>query len=478
MASASDRLQRISVRIESPRQGARARRVERFVTRHRDKLAWIHVAMFVSFLALLVVPLCLPLPGDGATIANNFTRFANYLIWGLWFPLVFVSVIFAGRMWCGVLCPLGAASEWANGIGLKRPVPRWVRWRGTPIVSFMFITILGQTVGVRDYAGAIAEVFGFTFVGAILLGLMYGQGKNKRAWCRHMCPIGLMLGVFSRLGAVQFWPKRKRPGGDAYTNKGVCPTMIDINRKEESRHCIQCFRCVNPQARGGLMLLFRRPGEEVARIRQHNPNAAEIWFLFLATGVSLGGFLWLVLPQYQTLRQAVGVWAIEHGWYWIGTPGPSWLMSVHPAAREVFTWLDFFMITGFMLGCAALLTAVLTLCTSASAWLGGRLGADGTRRQRFVELAYQYMPVAMVSLVIGLGGDLFQSLAAAGLSTSTVATVKALLFVGSLAWSIGLGHRLAGGRGLAGIRRWTALAPCLLGSLIIGLAWSPAIFGV
>ncbi|HET7676081.1 MAG TPA: 4Fe-4S binding protein, partial [Gammaproteobacteria bacterium] len=336
----------------------------------------------------------------------------------------------------------------------------------------------GQTVGVRDYPLAIAEVFGLTFVAAIVLGLMYGQGRNKRAWCRHMCPIGLMLGVFSRIGAVQFWPKRKRAGGDAYTEKGVCPTMIDINRKEESRHCIQCFRCVHPQARGGLKMVFRRPGDEVARIRRHNPNAAEIWFLFLATGVSLGGFLWLVLPQYQALRQTFGVWAINHGWYWIGTPGPWWLMSVHPEAREVFTWLDFFMIVGFMLGCAAALTAVLAICTSISAAIAGRLGADGTRGQRFVELAYQYMPVAMVSLVIGLGGELFQSLELAGLGATAVTSIKVLLFAGSFAWSIGLGHRLAGGQGLAGAHRWAALAPCVAGSLLIGLAWWPAIFGV
>jgi hypothetical protein len=235
---------------------------------------------------------------------------------------------------------------------------------------------------------------------------------------------------------------------------------------------------VFPKARGGLKMLFRRPGQEVARIREHNPNAAEIWFLFLATGVSLGGFLWLVLPQYQTLRQMVGVWAIEHGWYWIGTPGPGWLMSVHPEAREVFTWLDFFMITGFMLACAGALTAVLAICTSMSARLAGRLGADGNRRQRFIELAYQYMPVAMVSLVIGLGGELFQSLQLAGLSPQTVAAIKALLFAGSLAWSIGLGHRLAGVQGLRGARRVAVLTPCVLGSLMIGLAWWPAIFGV
>jgi hypothetical protein len=277
---------------------------------------------------------------------------------------------------------------------------------------------------------------------------------------------------------VQFAPKRPRPGGDAYTEKGVCATMIDINRKAESRHCIECFRCVNPKARGGLRLIFRRPGAEVADIRHYNPNAAEIWFLFLATGLSLGGFLWLVLPQYQWLRQTVGVWAINHGWYWIGMPGPSWLVAVHPAGREVFTWLDFFMISGFMLGCALILTAVLAALTALSSWLAGRLGADNDGRRRLLELAYAYMPVAMVSLVIGLGGKLFDALALTGLPAPAVAGIKVGLFALSVIWSFALGRRLLGVQGLAGVRRWAALVPTVAGIGVIGLAWWPAIFGV
>jgi len=483
MSTPSQRLSDIPVRVDhraspSPRQGRWARRVEAFAFRHRDALGWVHVAMFAGFLALMVVPLLLPLPGDRATFFNNFTLFANFVIWGLWFPLVFVSVIFTGRAWCGVLCPLGASSEWANRVGLKRPVPRWVSWRGTPIVSFVVITVLAQTVGARDYAAGLAEVFGLAFVCAIALGLVYGRGRNKRAWCRHMCPIGLMLGVFSRLGAVQFAPKRPLARDDAYTEKGVCPTMIDINRKTESRHCIECFRCVNPQARGGLKLVLRKPGEEVANIRRHNANAAEVWFLFLATGLSLGGFLWMILPQYQWLRQSVGIWAIDHGWDWIGTPGPGWLMVVHPAAREVFTWLDFFMIVGFMLACALALTALLSALTAAASRLSGRLGGDGSARQRFVELAYAYMPVAMVSLIIGLGGKLFDALTLAGVSASAVSDIKLALFALSIAWSVALNRRLLGVQGLAGGRRWAASLPNLAGIAFVALAWWPAIFGL
>ena len=468
--------------IFAPRPAApaamRLQWLERFAARQRDKLAWIHVAMFFGFMALMVVPLFLPLPPDHATFYDNFTLLANFVIWGLWFPLVFVSVIFTGRSWCGVLCPLGAASEWANGIGLKRPVPRWVRWEGTPIVSFIVITVLAQTVDARGFPQGIAVVFGLAFACAVVLGFVYGPGKKKRPWCRHMCPIGLMLGVFSRIGAIQFAPKRPRAGGDLYTEKGLCPTMIDLNRKAESRHCIECLRCVHPDAKGGLKLLARWPGTEIVQIRKYNPNAAEIWFLFLATGLSIGGFLWLVLPQYGRLRQLVGTWAIEHGWDWIGTAGPAWLMSVNPAGREVYTWLDFFMITAFMLACAVALTLVLAALTSLSSWIAGVLGADLRFRARYVEQAYAYMPVAMVSLVIGLGGELFEALPLLGIRAALIPAIKLGLFALGVLWSLVLGSRLLAGQGLGGAKRSLALLPLVAGVAVIGLAWWPAIFGL
>lgn len=478
MSTAQQRLQALHVEVwdAATHPGGPAARIEAFFVRHRRRLVWVHAAMFVFFLALIFLPLALPEAPEHATPLTHYTTLANYVMWGLWFPLVFLSVIFTGRSWCGLLCPMGAASEWANRKGLQRRIPGWVRWEGTPVASFLLITILGQTVGVRDHPEAIAEVFGGILLFAIALGILYG--RNKRAWCRHMCPIGLLLGVFSRLSAVQFAPKRRKPGGDAHTEKGLCPTMIDIPRKTESRHCIECFRCVRPQAKGGLYLHLRRPGEEVEQIRDHNPNASEVAFLFLGTGAALGGFLWLVLPSYQVWRQRLGEWLIERGMYWIGDPGPWWLMSVHPERREVFNWLDFFMITGYMLGCTLLLLAVLGLATAASAWIAGRLGGDRSLRQRFLELGYQYAPVAMVSLVIGLGGELFESLRLVGIGGAGIGYAKGILFVGSLVWSVHLGNRILSRQRVKRGHRWLPLIPGVLGSTAVGLAWWPAIFGI
>ena len=458
-------------------RGPLSLRLERFAATHRKWLPWIHAAMFAGFLALIAVPLALPAPGADAKPFTNFTLTANFLIWGIWFPLVFVSVIFTGRSWCGVLCPMGAASEWANRVGLKRRVPRWIRWEGTPVASFVVITILAQTLDARSFAQGIAEVFGLALAGALLAGFFYGPGYHKRPWCRHLCPIGLTLGSFSRLGIVQFAPKVPRTGGETWTDKGVCPTFIDINRKRESRHCIECLRCVQPNARGGLAIRLRKPGSEAANVRDYHPHASDIWFLFLGTGTAIGGFLWLVLPQYQTLRHALAVWAIDHDWLAFASPGPAWLMAVHPTGREIFTWLDFTLITGFMLATAVAFAAALSLSTALQSWLAGRLGADRGFRRRFLELAYQYLPVAMISLVLGLGSELFALLRSAIGQTPTQC-IEIALFAAGFLWSLVIGRRLLRRQGLAGARLALAMLPAAAGCAFAALAWWPALFGI
>jgi polyferredoxin len=451
-----------------------AGRIESFLVRHRRQVIFVHIGMFVLFAALMIVPLLLPVPAEGTSFLNSFPRFASFAVWGLWFPLVFLSVVFAGRSWCGLLCPMGAASEWANWIGPRWPIPRWIQWPGTPVISFILVTIWAQTAGARDHALAMAIVFGSTLLAALFLGFFFGRGK--RAWCRHMCPIGLLLGVYSRIGALDFHPKRPRQGGDLWTEQTACPTMIDLDRKTESRHCIACYRCVSPPAKGGLYLRFRLPGSEIAAIRDHNPNLSEVMFLFTGTGAALGGFLWLILDSYQTLRQTAGDWAINHGWYWLGEPGSVWLMAAYPEEREVFRWLDFFLISGYMLAWTAVMTIVMGAATAAAAWLSGRLGGDRRFSERFIELGYQFLPVSMVSLLLGLGSKLFAGLAELGADSATIAGLKAVLFAAGGLWSLRLGMGLLVRQGVPARMRWLPMIPTLLGTGAVGVAWYPAVF--
>jgi hypothetical protein len=371
---------------------------------------------------------------------------------------------------------MGAATEWTNKVGLQWRIPRWMRWEGTPAVSFIVATIFGQTLGVRDHAEGAAILFGGTMAMALVVGFLYG--RKKRAWCRHLCPIGRVLGLYSRLGPVNFEPQVKITGRDIYSLKGACPTMIDLPHKAESRHCIECFRCVNPGAKGSVRMVFRRFGAEIEQIRTHRANFAEAWMLFLDTGIALGAFLWLILPQYQHMRQAVAEFAIAHDWYWLLEAGSPWLMSVHPDRAEVFAWLDFVMIVGFTSGFMLLMAVLLGATTAIAARLAGLCGGDSGFRRRFTELGYQYAPIAMGSLIIGLGSLLIDPIKDTAFGPEGAQAIKISLFLLCAVWSAKLGVRILALQGVPAGKRWLPMAPGLLGSAIVGLAWWPAIFGL
>lgn len=431
----------------------------------------MHLGAFILFMIMIAGPLFLPDPPEHARAWEHLAIFAREAIWTVWFPLVFLSVIFTGRSWCGLICPMGAASEWANRIGLKKPVSRWVEWPGTPIVSFLVVTIWGQLLGVRDHPEAMAWVFGMTMAAALIVGFLYGN--NKRAWCRHMCPIGLMLGVFSRIGLVTFTPKRPKEGPEQIADKTVCPTRIALPYKKESRHCIACFRCVSPCAKGGLALTAHAPGQEIADIRYSNPNLAEVAFLFLATGIALGGFMWVSLPHYQDVRQWAGLFCLEHGLDGLLAPGASWLVSVHPGRREVFLWLDAILISAYMiawmLGIALLMAAVTYMIARIT-----QRAATQPLGERFIELGYHLIPVAMVSLLIGLGGNLFQVAGNALLGEAVTRAIKILLILASAAWGVTLCRSILKRQGVETAP--FALIVSAAGNFGLAACWWPAIF--
>src|SRR4051794_21837067 len=85
-------------------------RIEEAAVALRPYLPVVHAVMALSFVVLIAAPVVVP----ASAVAQAMGQTARFLIWTLWFPLVFLSVLVTGRSWCGVLCPMGAASEWMN----------------------------------------------------------------------------------------------------------------------------------------------------------------------------------------------------------------------------------------------------------------------------------------------------------------------------------------------------------------------------
>ena len=78
----------------------------------------------------------------------------------------------------------------------------------------------------------------------------------------------------------------------------------------------------------------------------------------------------------------------------------------------------------------------------------GAVRRGGSFRDRFVALSYQAAPAAMISLLLGLGVDLFKLLPQAAATP-----IKIAALAGAVVWGAALGRRILGRHGAARSRR-------------------------
>ncbi len=174
------------------------------------------------------------------------------------------------KSFCGWVCPVGALSEWFAALGRKimprkrkegdgaplhaleppRRVDRALRWLRLPVlIAILYFTFQTGELIFRGYDPYYIlfsfnghDVFGWSYVvlGVVLLGIIL----FPMAWCRYLCPLGVSLWPFSRIGRL-----RLARNEEACTNCGacdrVCPQAILVSREAEVRsgECTLCFEC-------------------------------------------------------------------------------------------------------------------------------------------------------------------------------------------------------------------------------------------
>ena len=325
----------------------------------------------------------LPLPDGTAHLWNNLTLAAQFVFWGIWWPFVLLSMVMLGRVWCGVLCPEGALTEFASRFGRGWAIPRWLRWGGWPFVAFGITTIYGQMVSVYQYPKPALLILGGSTFGAIVIGYLYG--RNKRVWCRFLCPVNGVFGLLAKLAPVHF-----RVDQDAWTlsrqsgNAGVravdCAPLVAIKTMRGGADCHMCGRCDG--FRDAISLAPRSPNHEIVHVAG---AAAKPWesllIVFGLMGIAIGAFHWSVSPWFVALKQALAGWLVDRNVLWpLRLQPPWWVLTDYPSANDQMTFLDGGVLLAYIVATAIAIGAWVSLCL----WLAARsLGSSpgwGSRR--------------------------------------------------------------------------------------------------
>lgn len=401
-------------------------------------LQWLVVACYV---ALLVVPALAPLPARTEHIWTNLTLFAQFVFWGIWWPFVLLSMILVGRMWCGILCPEGALSETASSHGKGWAVPKWITWGGWPFVAFAGTTIYGQMVSVYQYPKPALVILGGSTLAAVAVGYLYG--RNKRVWCRYLCPVTGVFALLSKLAPLHFrvdrnaWHTwRKQPGMQVQLN---CAPLVPIRTMRGASACHMCGRCSG--FRGAIVLARRSPNDEIATMAGGEPKLVETLLIaFGLLGIAPGAFLWPSSDLFVSIKQTIAEWLIDRGITWPLEPlAPWWILTNYPGQNDTLNLVDGAVLVSYIIGMGTLLGGCICLALAASARV---LGTWSTAR--FHHLAQALIPLAGCGVFLGLSALTVTMLHSEGFALDFVGPVRALLLGGAALWSFILAWSIIG----------------------------------
>ena len=239
-----------------------------------------------------------------------------------WAMALVVATFFLGRFFCGFICPLGTLNHMAGAVrpalkgkailaanqdgdarkikyllltailvaavlgmnysGLLDPVSTLFRSLALsvfPAIGNGLSTLfkwLGQSdrkwLNTMGYSAEdfVAPVLGYGYkafqtgllIGVFFLVILFLNRIRPRFWCRVICPLGALLGVFSRYRILKLEKDESR-----CTHCGACvkscqgAASCEPGKVWRSAECLTCFNCRDSCREKALSFRFKWPGE-------------------------------------------------------------------------------------------------------------------------------------------------------------------------------------------------------------------------
>lgn len=228
-------------------------------------------------------------------------NFALNLFWAWWWPLILLGFPFVGRLWCAI-CPFMIYGEVTQKLSLwlfPRQLRSWPRekaekWGGWFLFSLFALILLWEELwNLENTAYLSACLLLLITAGAMIFSAIF----ERRFWCRYLCPIGGMNGMFAKLSMTELRAQQGTCSAECSTyqcykggpQKGEglategCPLYSHPAQLEDNRDCVLCMTCLKACPHRSVEFNLRPPGIELwtsNRVRTY-----EVALLFLLLNV-------------------------------------------------------------------------------------------------------------------------------------------------------------------------------------------------
>ncbi|MDS3859495.1 sigma 54-interacting transcriptional regulator [Thermosynechococcaceae cyanobacterium BACA0444] len=269
------------------------------------------------FAAVVAILFCGPQTRD--------QNFALNLFWCWWWPLILIGFPFVGRLWCAV-CPFMIYGELTQKLSLwlfPRTLEKWPRQTAEKygawflFALFALIFLWEELWDLPNTAYLSSWLLLLITGGAVIGSLRF----ERRFWCRYLCPIGGMNGLFAKLSMTELRAQQGTCGAECSTyqcykggpalGEGLetngCPLYSHPAQLVDNRDCVLCMTCLQACPHRSVALNLRPPGIELWTT--HTPRPAEIALLLLL----LGGIFLHHLPDLEYLSGFN--WHLENFWF-------------------------------------------------------------------------------------------------------------------------------------------------------------------
>ncbi len=336
---------------------------------------FIQPAFQVPLLILLLILIFIAM----SDIQDSGRNISAILVWTIWWAGIIFTFVLVGRLWC-FMCPVGALSEWASRIFKPhRLFPPKLRNVWLANVMFILLTWIDIQLGVVRNPIVTGSLLLSIIVVALVVGMLYA----RRTFCRYLCPIGGLIGIYAMFSAVELRSKdrevcRSHKRKDCYlgNERGYgCPMFEMVPTMDSNNACTFCGECIKSCPKNNIVLRVRPFFKDVWTTGTKSLDEATLAVVLIGISIFVTGDM--LEPWAGWMESAIA-------WFPAQQLGIQYAYTVEVITKSILYFsISLLFIPGFMVLTAALSNKIV-----------GKANHNGLK-QTFITFGYMFIPVGL-----------------------------------------------------------------------------------